>query len=326
MRHAVVVAVVLLAAARPAGAWGPKGHAMTARVATRALPKDMPAFFRKADIELGWLCPEPDRWRSADREPALRGHWDRDHVVKLELLTEPLPPHRYDFFLAFTKKEKPGGGNYGWREMGFAPYAMAEHLEMLTVNFMIWRKLEARTPEERRIKRQVEQNIIHIAGLLSHFVTDTGNPMHTTVHTNGWVDGYPNPNGFVGKGLHGRFEHEYVGKAIEEKDFQSLLAPARERSGPWLEEAMAHIRESFGFVEQVYTLDKASAFASGNETPEHKRFTCERLAFSAQALRDFWHSAWLRSATIPEHNSLTQYVPITPPRATRAAAAATKSR
>jgi hypothetical protein len=296
----VVPIVLFLALATNALAWGEKGHSMTARIATRQLPADMPAFFRAADVELGYLCPEPDRWRNAQREPALRGLADRDHTVVLEHLTPPLPPNRYEYLLQFAGKPKFGGGTMGYRDLGYAPYAIAEYSEMLAVNFMLWRKAPAVTEEQRRIRRQIEQNIIHIAGLLGHFVTDTGQPLHTSIHVNGWSPSVPNPNGYAGPGIHRRFETDYVNAALEERDFQDLVAPVKPRSGPWLEEALRHIRDSNRHVERTYALDRAHPFGSGSETAEAKRFTAERLAFSAVALRDFWYSAWVRSATLPE--------------------------
>ncbi len=300
---------LLLAVMAIGFAWGPKGHSMTGRVAVRALPKEMPAFFRKAEIELGYLCPEPDRWRNAEREPSLKGSTDRDHSVKLETLPDPLPTNRYDYLLEMLKRQKPDGKPTTVKDVHFAPYAMAEHLDMMTVNFMIWRKAESRTDEQRRIKRQVEQNIIHTAGLLSHFVTDTGQPLHNSVHTNGWLSGYANPNGYEGKTIHGRFEHDYVINNIEESDFDKRVPPVRERTGPWLDEAVAHMRDAHRYLERVYQLDLIAPWAKGSETADHKTFTSERLAYSAQALRDFWYSAWVRSANLPEHNSLTQYTP-----------------
>lgn len=294
-----VPAVVLLFAAS-AWAWGEKGHSMAARVAVRKLPADMPGFFRAAEVELGYLCPEPDRWRNAQREPALKGLADRDHTVVVEHLTSPLPPNRYEYLLQLAGKPKAGGGTMGYRDLGYAPYAVAEHLEMLAVSFMLWRKAQSGTDDERRIRRQVEQNIIHIAGLLSHFVTDTGQPLHTSIHVNGWSPSVPNPNGYAGPGIHRRFETDYVALALEERDFQDLVGSVRLRSGPWLEEALSHIRDSNRHVEQTYALDREQPFGSGKESPAAKRFTSERLAFSAEALRDFWFSAWVRSATLPE--------------------------
>ena len=43
-------------------------------------------------------------------------------------------------------------------------------------------------------------------GVWAHFVGDASQPMHVTVHYNGWGDG-PNPEGFVTTaGLHAKFE------------------------------------------------------------------------------------------------------------------------
>jgi hypothetical protein len=76
-----------------------------------------------------------------------------------------------------------------------------------------------------------------------------------------------------------------------------VAAPPRLR-GPWLDAAMEHIRASNQHVERLYQFDKEHAFGEGGETPEQKRFTCERLAFSAQALRDFWYTSWVRSGEL----------------------------
>jgi hypothetical protein len=296
---AVLVLALLLGRPGSAAAWGDKGHEMSARVAVHALPADMPAFFRGADVELGYLCAEPDRWRSETREPALRGLTDRDHSFKLEEVTRPLPPQRYDFFLQYVGKPRPGlpGATYRYQDLGFAPYAIAENAERLTNGFMYWRNARAGTASERRVKRQIEQNILYSAGMLAHFVTDTAQPLHTSIATNGWPATLPNPHHFVGEGIHQRFETFYVNATIEEGDFQPLVGPVAER-GPWLEAALEHIRASHRWLEQVYAFDQAHPFGEGGESPEAKRFTCERLADGARALRDFWYAAWVRSAPL----------------------------
>jgi hypothetical protein len=279
-------------------------------VAARKLPADMPAFFRKAVIELGYLCGEPDRWRSATREPSLRGLAHRDHTFRLEEFAQPLPAHRYDFYSQYAGKPKPGGGVYEWADMAFAPYAIAERSEMLAVSFMLWRKARSASAEDRRVRRQIEQNIIHIAGVLGHFVTDTAQPLHVTVHGNGWLPHYPNPRNFTGPpDIHARFESDYVNQAIDERDVEALVPDLRPR-GPWLEAAMEHMRESFAHVETVYSLDQQRPFGLGAESPEHARFATARLAAAAGALRDFWYSAWRKSATLPELNSAIQYTPV----------------
>jgi len=297
----LALGVLVLVPVGVAHAWGEKGHTMSARVAVHTLPGDVPAFFRAADVELGYLCGEPDRWRSEVREPALRGLTDRDHGLRVEDFPLPLPAHRYEFFLQYIGKPRPGlpPAVYTYRDMNFAPYAIAENAERLTSGFMLWRLAPAHTAVERRIKRQIEQNVLYSAGILAHFVTDTAQPLHTTLSTNGWSPRLPNPRGFVGENIHSRFETTYVDAAIEERDFAPLVAPVRPR-GPWLEAAMEHIRAAHQHVEALYALDQTHPFGEGAEGPEAKRFTSQRLAEAAGALRDFWYTAWTRSGPLAE--------------------------
>jgi hypothetical protein len=277
--------------------WGSKGHEMIARVAVRALPSDMPGFFRNAEVELGYLSPLPDRWRVRDREPALHGLATRDHTIQLEHVTQTPPSNRYEFLLQYAGFQRPAGGGFAYSEIGFLHYAVAEYSEMLAVSWMLWRLAPESTETERRAKRQLEQSIIHIAGMLSHFVGDAGMPLHTTVHVNGWMAHVPNPNGYGGEGeaIHRRFETVYINNEIEEDDFEDLVEKRARVLGPWLEEAMEHIRGSFEQVETVYAVDLDAPFGSGEETAEARWFAAERLAYSATALRDFWYSAWVKS-------------------------------
>jgi hypothetical protein len=137
-----------------------------------------------------------------------------------------------------------------------------------------------------------------VAGWLAHFITDLANPLHTTIHSNGWRTGFPNPHHFTGEDIHRRFETDYVNAAIEEKDFQDLVGPTRLLTAPWLEAAMAHARASHQHLEEVYALDDVHSFGEGSEPAKAKRFTCERLADAARALRDFWYAAWIRSGPL----------------------------
>ena len=69
--RASIVSLVLLSVCaaslwQPRGtrAWGEAGHKLSGKAAATALPKEMPAFFRKETNRLEYLNPEPDRWRS----------------------------------------------------------------------------------------------------------------------------------------------------------------------------------------------------------------------------------------------------------------------
>ena len=62
-------------------AWGGKGHEMQARTAIRALPTEMPEFFRSAEEELAYLISEPDRWRTSE-QPGLTETTGVNHTFK----------------------------------------------------------------------------------------------------------------------------------------------------------------------------------------------------------------------------------------------------
>ena len=45
-------------------AWGNEGHTYINRVAAQKIPSSMPNFLRRAEVEIGYIGPEPDRWRN----------------------------------------------------------------------------------------------------------------------------------------------------------------------------------------------------------------------------------------------------------------------
>lgn len=290
------VACVLLATglAAPGLAWGPKGHRMAARVATRALPGDVPAFFREASERLAYQCPEPDRWRGPN-QPALTATTAPDHGMRLELLRGiQLPLTRYEFLVLAAERGILPRDKFDVRNLGTAFYAIVEEAERLTAEFRLWREAHEAAVPDAVAPRQIEANVLWSAGVLAHYITDTSQPLHTSVHTNGWAAGFPNPKGYVGERIHGRFESEYVDRAVEEEDVVSRMTPLR-ALGDWRAEAEAHLRRSHEFVEQVYALDQRGAFGSGQEPKEAQAFTAARLAYGASQLRDAWHAAWRKS-------------------------------
>jgi hypothetical protein len=296
-KQVCLTALLFAVCATQAFAWGSKGHEISARAAVNALPKDFPAFFLAAKERLVYLCPEPDRWKGGRTAPALGALNPPDHYFDLEYWgADKIPATRYELLFAAYKRglvgEKPVS------DLGTAPVAIAEFADKLTTNFREWRDTREDTDAARMVRRQVEENIIYLAGVMGHFITDLGNPLHCTVHHNGWAEGYPNPNGYPtvreAHGLHSRFESQYVDQAINEKDLAALV-PASRRTGPWVAEMEKFLRRNNGLVEQLYQIDKRGAFGSGHEPPEAQSFALQRLADSAGMLRDVWVTAWLNS-------------------------------
>jgi hypothetical protein len=289
----LVIAAALMKISFDAYGWGNHGHELSGRVAAMKLPEQTPKFFRKAVDQLGYLNPEPDRWRSSDEsnlDKAMDTAYAPDHFLDLELV----PPaafnavNRYEFTAELIKAgQKP-------TTAGFVPFRILELFQSLRIQFRLWRA--EFDPNKRK---WIEQRIINDAGVLGHYVSDVANPHHTTIHFNGWSG--DNPKGYTAftrepnQGIHYRFEVLYVQTHIQLNDVTPLVGKERVIEKP-REEIWNYIRSSNALVEQLYILDKQEKFSAETKSPEHKKFVSERLAVGTQMLRDLWWTAWVTSA------------------------------
>jgi hypothetical protein len=268
---------------------------MQLRAAMRVLPDDMPAFFLNAQEQLVYLSTEPDRWRTPDN-PAVVETSGTNHFFSYELIVKPLPRNRHAFLIDLAKSGKLEGLSI--RPFGVAPYAIQEWSEMLTGAFRRWRAMPEKTKAEYREKRQLEQSIVFIAGVLAHWVTDTSQPMHCSVHILGWNPAFPNPHLYTtDRSIHGRYETEYLESAIDDHDVQAALTQSPRELGDWLDEAVDYMRACNSHVETIYKWDLEAPFGGGREPAEAKPFTAKRLAEGAAMLRDVWVTAWRHSGS-----------------------------
>src|ERR1700719_2203382 len=85
--------------------WGNEGHTAVNLVAARNIPTTMPRFLKLASVDLAYLGPEPDRWRSPS-EFALKNAQEADHFIDLERVDwlDPLPRGRYEFYRKLYEK------------------------------------------------------------------------------------------------------------------------------------------------------------------------------------------------------------------------------
>jgi hypothetical protein len=290
--------------------WGSDGHQFINRAAALNMPADYPLFMSTpaAVDELEYLGPEPDRWRSVT-EPELKNSQEPDHFINYELLAEfgPLPMKRFDFYpkLAAFQREQQAKGVADAQDLipervGMQPWIVAEVWGRLVVAFRQYRELK----QEGKSTAPAEQAAILYAGWLGHYVGDASNPMHTTIHHNGWVG--PNPNGYTtAKTTHSHFESEYVKANIKFPELSAGLHKAKAiygdneaKAGGWQAEwdnYLAYIKASNALVEPLYKLEKAGGF-NGAGTPEGHKFVVDRLSVGAQMLSDMWYTAWIQSA------------------------------
>ena len=309
VRLSVSLAVVaLIAAPAPSAlAWGAWGHRMVGVVAAESLPAAVPAFLRTpaAVAAIGEYAREPDRWKGSgkvhdtDRDAA---HFlDLDDEGKMyggpKFSVETLPLTRADYEKALAL-----AGHDSWNA-GYLPYTIIDGYQQLAKDFTYWRILKAVSKTEKDktkrayyvadLKRR-EELVIRDLGVWAHYVGDGSQPLHLSVHYNGWGD-YPNPNGYTqSRATHGDFEGPLV-KALAVKADVKKLVPAYVDCACAVEtRTVAYLTKTFSLVEPLYQLEKAGGMVATD--PRAKALVDERLAAGATELRDLVVDAWKASA------------------------------
>jgi hypothetical protein len=324
---------MLLPAAVPASAhaWAGATHRAINQLALNSLPADFPGFVREpanADL-IVFLAPEPDRWRSSRMAP-FRQIVDPQHDFDVEQLTaagiDPatVTPFLDDFLVqfsaaraahadAFPPLEPARDYNHLYPFPGVLPWTVAIDYGQLQELFSQWKTFrQYGTPAETA---QTESLIVELMGLMGHYVGDSSQPLHVTVHHHGWdCFGWkaPNPHGYSrrssihdwidGTGAGGGF----IGRAgITEKSLESRVVPATlldtaarpDGRDPVFVDFMQFVIDQNKEVEPLYQLDQAGKLKADG-TPgslDGKPFIEAQILKGAQMLGDLWLTAW-RSA------------------------------
>jgi hypothetical protein len=193
-------------------AWGATGHEWISGPAIEKLPDDVPAFVRTPEViaDIAVMGREPDRSKGAgethdkERDP---GHYvdltDEGKVMGIVPLDKlPVSREAYDTQLR-------AGGSTQYRA-GYLPYSIVDGWQQLVKDFAYWRAAvkgteTAKSPEERAWfeadRRLREKLTLRDIGIWSHYVGDASQPLHVTIHDNGWGK-YPNPQGYTTSKIH----------------------------------------------------------------------------------------------------------------------------
>jgi hypothetical protein len=302
--------MVVAGAASIAGAWGAHGHRIVTRLALDGLGPDLPAWLHDTPVveRIAEQSNEPDRWRNTKRvaighEANPEHYIDVDDLDPLGLTLAGLPEFRYDYMKAMVRArlehperlpaynpEKDADHVKEWP--GFLPYAIAEHFAKLQSSFNTLRILESvkeKVGERDASLAQARENVIYEMGILSHFVGDAAQPLHTTRHHHGWAG--PNPAGYTREnGFHAYIDSRVV--ELHALTYESLRPTMRfetrvSAADPW-KDCLGYIQRSFDRVEPLYQMEKSGELTG----PAGKAFISERLCDGGAMLAALYNAAW----------------------------------
>lgn len=245
----------------------------------------MPEFMNASRNDLIYNSNEPDYWREESNTP-MNIAQAPDHFFDSERWgpISTIESDRYKFM------EKVAAKKIGLVEIGYLPYAILEYYGRLVNAFRRWRR--AKTPSERESARA---DAVHYAGVMGHYAGDASQPMHMSVHYNGWLDNVPNPNNYTkDRRLHSRYETAYVNAAVEIANVKPKVRPPQ-RLNDVFGAIKQHLIQGFAELEPMYQLEKTGEFNPEQPRPKGTDFIATEIARAATMLSDLWYTAWIES-------------------------------
>lgn len=325
-----------VAATGPAWAWGHTGHVAMSQLAIQHLPADLPAFVRTAPAAqlVGELGAEADESKTtgvvtaieangrirtaptvhdAERDP---GHYididDNGFILGGAVALNAMPPTREAFDTAQRAATSPG--NQTQYTAGYLHYNLIDGFQQVRKDFGIWRALQAglrtaATPEETayfQYQLKLRQDLtLRDIGYWSHFVADASQPMHVSIHFNGWGSfdrsaNHPNPRGFTTAPIHGPFEGAFVRNFVDFNAVNAQVPPYRDCGCTIEQRVPQYLAQSLSALIPVY---EAAGFGPNatlfrTATPEGVAIATQQLAAGVAELRDQIVDAWRQSADI----------------------------
>lgn len=320
-----LAALSVIISAAAAQAWDAPGHRAITFLALDGLQQlapEAPAFIFDPDQRhaIAWQASEADRWRGT-RSAYLTHENAMEHFIDIEDLDEfgltlrTINPLRARFIRDMSvaryahregdsprtdgAPERPPYNERldptGQKEFpGFLPHAIVEHHAKLTSSLKTWRMLTRLNEPARAPQLLMAQSNIRVTmGMLSHFVGDAAQPLHTTKHFNGFVG--PNPQQFTtANTFHAKIDggilthHALNYHTLKPtQTFTTIVDPL----DPW-QDLMTYIERSHEKVIPLYVMEKDGSLMA----EPGKIFITERLNDAASMLAALYASAWANSA------------------------------
>jgi hypothetical protein len=299
---AAALCLYITGACCPAQAWGLKGHTIIGDAAVAHLPADLPAFMQttSAKDEIVYLQSEEDRLKiGVAQDRAWAREWTTDHYLDIGddgtvggvISLDALPATRDDYIKALWNSPQ----HIDAYSVGFAPYAILEGYEQVRADFALWRLA---APGEKAERANLT---VHDIGIFAHFVGDGSQPLHMSVHYNGWGD-YPNPAGYTtSHTFHADYEEVFVDAHLSAADVTPLVGTAQVLSDEPLAEIARYLENTNTQVAPLYSLAKRGAMTPGGPSDAQAaliKLSAVQLAAGATMLDSLIETAWRASATL----------------------------
>jgi len=308
--RAICAVLVMTIAGCPqvALAWGATGHHIINNLAISSLPAGTPAFLRASSA----IAEVTDLGLYLDLLKGAGNAWDSENdpghyldlldngTIEGGLPLSDLPPTREAYDATLRAR---GTDPY---TVGYLPYSILEGWQQLRMDFAYWRvdayeSRRARTARLRQIaamRQNVDEQVIRRdVGVWGHYLADASQPLHVTVHFNGWGK-YPNPRRYSESNhMHDLFETVFVDRYVTREGVAKYMTPDAApvshslASGTTVLHAIErYLAASNATVMPLFDIDKDGGFTKG--TAQAKAFVDRRLAFGASEMRTLIVWAW----------------------------------
>jgi hypothetical protein len=201
---------------------------------------------------------------------------------------------RYDENLRIRDKDPERAALTNVRWTGTLPYAAMENFDRMKAAMRRYRALSAQNGGGAAEARYLAQDIAFYAGWLGHYTADGAQPLHDTIHHDGWQG--DNPHDYThDPRIHGRFESQFVDLiGLTEADLAAKIPKARVLDDSFAA-VLRHLDDAATHVEAIYIMDKRGAFSNAKDAEAADLVTMQ-LGKAAALLRDLIYTAWVKSA------------------------------
>ena len=189
--------------------------------------------------------------------------------------------------------------------VGYLPFNMVDHFQQIRKDFAYVRAFTkaiqtATSPEEKsffQYQLGLRKTLtLRDIGYASHFVGDGSQPLHVSIHFNGWGP-YPNPNGYTTAPVHGPFEGSYVRANVSPAAVAALIPAYVDCACTIEQRVVTYMQASLAQTEPLYRLPGAANVFTVAD-PVSTAFIHARLAAASTELRDEIVDAWRQSVNV----------------------------